>query len=44
MDTKAAAELITRSHRVRGEAEMSFEVTMTAGLKGTESEGTGQGC
>lgn len=39
MDTNAAAELITRSHGVRGEAEMSFGVTMTAGAKGLRLRG-----
>lgn len=34
MDTNAAAELITKPHEVGGEAEMSFGVSVTTGVKG----------
>lgn len=34
VDTNAAAELIARTHGVRGEAEMSFRVTVTTGVEG----------
>lgn len=34
MGTNAAAELVTRSPQVRGEAEMPFGVTVTTGVKG----------